>query len=106
MQIGYFIFSGIIVLIGCLGIMMMFMAEDSKITNGVMLLAMSIGLIITCFNLVTLPHLAVQEKRIAYLLGVLACIGFAFYQRTETLVAKYILSLSIILGIIQLILLF
>jgi len=106
MQIGYFIFSGIFVLIGCLGIMMMFMAEDSKITNGVMLLAVSIGFIITCFNFITLPYQAVQERRIACLLGILAYIGFAFYKRANALVAKFLISLSIILGVIQLILQF
>jgi len=105
MQIGYiFIFSVVMILVGCLGIMLMFTVEENLTTTKTMLTSMGIGITITCFNLLTFPPQAETAKKYAYLLGLTAIMGFVLNKKKHVLIAKFMISLSIILGLTQLIL--
>ena len=105
MQLGYlFIISGFMIMVGCLGIMLMFMVEENMTATKTMLTSMGIGLMITCFNLITFPPQAEQAKIYAYLLGLIAIVGFFLNKKKYVLIAKCMISLSIILGLTQLIL--
>ena len=100
-----FILSGLVILIGCLGIMMMFIkTTDYAVTMRLMFIAMVIGLLITCFNLITFPLQAYIAKGLAILAGFLAVLGFIFNKKNKTTIARFIISFSIIFGISQLIL--
>lgn len=100
-----FILSSVIILIGCLGIMMMFITTtDYVMTVKLMFIAMAIGLLIACFNLVTFPPHAYMAKGIATFTGFLSFLGFVFNKKNKITIAKFVISFSIIFGISQLIL--
>jgi len=109
MPLGYmlFILSGIIILMGSIGIMMMFMTSTDHVINmKTMFIAMGIGLLITCFNLITFPPHAYLARGVTTFTGILAIFGFICNKKDRTLIAKFIISFSIIFGLAQLILIY
>ena len=103
MALGFLlVFFIIIFIIAFTCVILLFASKRRKINRIMIWISTIFSLFIAFISATSLPSNYKTEQYIAWGFGGFACIGLLYHYKRQDLIAKILISISIILGVIQL----